>query len=162
MFHGRVFIDDKPTHMPNQCGYCGVSYDREWYMDTGLSFEYEGHLYICNKCIDQFRKLAGWYTTEEVDTIRSNYEEQIAEFKAAQDKLNKVSAFLDSLNLEVCLSGVGENFGPDPEPTTGIEQSPVVSEQEPDASELGFDSGEQDPPREVASVPSKSVVFDFD
>lgn len=68
IFSGNIVIEDKAYQSPGVCVYCGVN-DREFYVNTGLNADWEGHIYICNLCMEPFRKLMGWTNAEELHTL---------------------------------------------------------------------------------------------
>lgn len=150
MFHGNISKVDSPTHHPSQCGYCGVSYDREFYIDTGLSFEWEGHLYICNMCVDQYRVAMGWSTAEQVAEIELNYENQLERYQGSVETLERVGEKLSALSIETLLEADKDERYIEPELSEPV-----------DSSELGSDSSEQGIDVETSGFHEPASIFDF-
>ena len=63
-----MLITDNPLALPAACIFCPGSV-REWYVDTELQVEFHGALYICNKCLAEMGRLAGYTTPEDTEAL---------------------------------------------------------------------------------------------
>jgi len=96
---------DKPHMHPYICGrcLCGVQANREYFIDTGITYDYEGNVYLCNMCLKDMAKAAGeFFTKDEVDLLLSVQSEAIgsaSQLKKDWDNL-VVYAKEHGINLE--------------------------------------------------------------
>jgi len=67
--------DNIPANTPNICARCrvGSGSGREYFVDTGMSFEWEGTIYLCNCCLKDIAAAAKEFKTlEEVHDLLSH------------------------------------------------------------------------------------------
>lgn len=107
-----MLITDNPLALPASCIFCPGSV-REWYVDTQLDVEFHGALYICNKCLAEMGRLAGYTPPEDTEALNK----KIAHLE--EDNFN-LSRKVDG--LERAISGMvdggiarpgGAKLGPD-------------------------------------------------
>jgi hypothetical protein len=101
-FIAPVRILEKPVNTPWVCAWChcGDNGVREFFIDTGLSFDFEGTVYLCNECGKELRKGAGWLTREEFDAETQNLKTQIQQLQAEVADYEIIKAFLKDYGLD--------------------------------------------------------------
>lgn len=88
-------IVQSPQAGPGCCAFCGRS-DDEFYIDTGLSIDYHGAVYIGASCLQQIAETAGYASQD----LRSQLDTKVL------DLLHELhNAKLDIAGLEHILSG---------------------------------------------------------
>lgn len=63
-----------PTLPPGCCFICRAS-QRESYIDTGVSHDYEGAYYICNMCLGEMARMHSFLSHDEYKDLRQSKEE---------------------------------------------------------------------------------------
>lgn len=129
---------------PGACALCGNGTCDEGYVNTGIYFDYEGHIYLCMRCAIQIAETIGCLTppeslhlvtlSEEVIKERDLYKEQL------EDATNRLQHF-DALIGPLITDGTVTVNSSDPEPETvevgtgesGPSSEPAVSGAEPDS-----------------------------
>ena len=74
-----------PSALPGKCGVCG-SAERQKFIDTNLSFDYYGALYICNQCVQAMA------TKLKLDTTT------FGDLSAVTNHLKTIEALIGDLN----------------------------------------------------------------
>lgn len=59
-----------PEALPGSCFVCGNA-SRESYIDTGVSLEFHGAVYLCNLCLAEAAHLLGFATPDEVTALKN-------------------------------------------------------------------------------------------
>lgn len=67
-------ITYSPAALPGSCFFCG-SGGREFYVDTGLSVEFHGAMYICNICCEEIAKTVKFIPHSEYKALRAENEQ---------------------------------------------------------------------------------------
>lgn len=70
-FASQVQIVDTPLAMPGSCRYCGGA-SKKCYLDTGLQFDFEGAVYICDECFGFMADLFGYITPDRANDLKEN------------------------------------------------------------------------------------------
>lgn len=74
---------DKPVNLPWVCSWCKCGdHARSAFLDTGLSFDFEGTVYLCEECAKNLRQHAGWFTEEEFAEGKEELQKRILELEA--------------------------------------------------------------------------------
>lgn len=79
---------ERPYFMPGHCMICR-SANREQYIDTHVAFEFEGHVYICDKCIVEMADMIAYVPKFK---INAGFPGLVAE---SIDALNRAKVELD-------------------------------------------------------------------
>lgn len=105
MSGGRVAptkIVEKPINTPWTCAWChcGDHGVRDYFIDTGLTFDFEGTVYLCNECGKDLRTGAGWLTVEEFEEDVKSLRREIDKLKAEVADYEIIKEFLKSYGLD--------------------------------------------------------------
>jgi len=63
-----------PTLLPGCCFICKGA-QRESYLDTGVSLDYEGAFYICNMCVNEAAHIMSYISHDEYKDLRASKEQ---------------------------------------------------------------------------------------
>jgi hypothetical protein len=91
---------------PGHCFICR-SAQREAYVDTGVSLDYEGAFYICNLCVNEIAHLFAFISFDEYKDLRSSKEDLE---RINFELIKRVGALEESLRA---LANAGYNVGDD-------------------------------------------------
>lgn len=107
-----LFIVDKPHLPPHLCMRCRVQGEiREYFLDTGIDTEYDGRIYLCNLCLQDFAKIdPNAFTRSEVNDIVATSQEQLAHAdRVAKDYKEKFDYLLTvGINLDNVITNLKE------------------------------------------------------
>jgi hypothetical protein len=67
-------ITYSPAALPGSCYFCG-SGGREFYVDTGVSVEFHGAMYICNICCEELARTVKFIPHDEYKELKARNEE---------------------------------------------------------------------------------------
>lgn len=67
-------ITYSPSALPGSCYFCGNG-SREFYVDTKLSVEFHGAMYICNFCCEEIARLVKFIPHAEYKSLLADNEE---------------------------------------------------------------------------------------
>jgi hypothetical protein len=101
-------ITYSPGALPGSCYFCGNG-SREYYVDTGLSVEFHGAMYICNICATDIAHLIKFISPDEFKSIRQGKEE----LESINYELIKRVGVLEESLRELANAGYGTNSGGD-------------------------------------------------
>lgn len=79
---------------PGACALCGNGTCEEGYVDSGVYFDWEGHVYFCMNCTVQIAETIGCLTPAESDHLKSLNESIAEELSKTQEKLNHAESRL--------------------------------------------------------------------
>jgi hypothetical protein len=106
-------ITFSPSALPGSCYFCG-SGNREFYIDTKLSVEFHGAMYICNICAEELARLVRFIPHDEYKEILAEKEQleehtyqlrvQLDGFQGAIDAFVRAGYNINT-NLTVSRSG---------------------------------------------------------
>jgi hypothetical protein len=135
---------EAPELPPGACFRClvGAGEKRDYFVDTGVSYDFEGQVYICNMCLVDFVKMMPDQVTLE------QYEGAVSENEALCQELEEARLILDSLykfgiDVDRILERMKDDGG-----TTPDDDDEVVDDN--------GDAGDDDP-----IVVSPLTLFDF-
>lgn len=111
-------IVNSPTSLPGICFICR-SPNRETFIDTGISLDFEGAVYICCECVRQFAQSYG-YTTPDQSSKASFAVDKLE--KANYELTKRVGALEESLRA-LADAGYGRDFTVHEPVTTTINTS---------------------------------------
>ena len=152
----KVQVFEKPERHPFMCAKCLVGEGRrEFFVHTGMEYDFEGVVYLCDMCLkDMCRQTNVLFTTEDVDALIQTYKDQAAVgFEQAKKYLRAVE-LLNSIgvDLETMLEGLenvagrssednvdSESGGSEPE-VVDAERNSVKHAPQPDGSEFDDDA----------------------
>jgi hypothetical protein len=131
---------------PAQCMVCGNGNCDEGYLDLGVFYDYEGHMYLCMICATQAGETIGLFTPDEVKSQQELIEKLTNENESLTAEVTDARPVLDALsNL------FGMPLGIDDLDSAAIS---AVADTEPvNVTEAvsGTDSGESEPEEPVAN-----------
>lgn len=91
-----------PAALPGSCYFCG-SGSREFYIDTKLSVEFHGAMYICNICADHIARLIRYIPHDD-------YKDLVAENEEMGEAAYQLRVQVD--HLEAAIRGLtGAGYG---------------------------------------------------
>lgn len=82
-------LTDSPEALPGSCFICGNA-SRDSYIDTGISIEFHGAIYLCNTCLEEAAQLLGFIVPREAARLRlenDDYRTEIYNLKRQLDGL---------------------------------------------------------------------------
>lgn len=85
-----------PTALPGQCFLCR-SANREWFIDTLFSLDFEGAVFICNECYKEMAGLAKWISPEEYSSIKEDREHLLTENLKLESMIQELKNAVESL-----------------------------------------------------------------
>jgi hypothetical protein len=92
---------DIPALPPGVCFRCRVGSEqnkREYFVDTGISLDWEGVIYLCNMCLDDIARTTGvMYTKNDVDDLLSAQTDLVAQ---AQEIVEFNDGFREHLAIQ--------------------------------------------------------------
>lgn len=95
------------TLPPGHCFICRVGTGRDFYIDTGISLDYEGAFYICNLCANEMAHVMSYISHDEYKDLRASKEElEHLNFEL----IKRVGALEESLRA---LANAGYKYTPD-------------------------------------------------
>lgn len=101
-FVSTMQVVDKPYNSPHNCAVCGAAEyaERAWYLDTGLTFDFDGTVYLCNECCLTVAVTLKWLTAEQVSELRTDLERKIQENEKDIRELQILREFLKKQGIE--------------------------------------------------------------
>lgn len=63
-----------PVALPGCCAICRAGNNRRFYVDTGMSLEFHGVVYICDECIGEASHTSGYISPELADKLKAENE----------------------------------------------------------------------------------------
>lgn len=75
---------------PGTCMLCG-SGNKEWYLDLGVFFDWEGQMYLCQECIYQCAEAVGCLIPAEVQHLQESSENLASQLLEANEELRKAN-----------------------------------------------------------------------
>jgi hypothetical protein len=121
----RWAIVEVPQAAPGECLLCrGEASNRQWFVDTGISWDYYGAIYICNECVLEITHILGFITPQEAVELKTDRDVLAGEVHHLSVQLaslhsleNAVDDFLESRNRLAGLR-VGSSVPISSEPAT--------------------------------------------
>lgn len=101
----------QPALPPGICYRCRVSEHagREYFVDTGISLDWEGVIYFCDKCLEDLAKCTGeFFTKPEVDDLLSIQTEMVEKAQKLVEYHEKFTVWLSTFGFD--LSGAKTIF----------------------------------------------------
>lgn len=129
-----------PPALPGCCYFCG-SAEREWFIDTTLSVEFHGAMYICCTCAAEIGHIAGMATPEEVDSLRTYLAEIKQHLEEQMIRNEGLEQALDGLRLA---GSVSRTYS---EPTSDVDSFDEPEGSAEPATDLG--EGTREPSESV-------------
>src|SRR6187402_287160 len=88
----------EPTRHPGFCAKCLVgsgATERKFFVHTGMEYDYEGVVYLCNMCLEDIcRQTGAFYTQDMVDDIIKNFKHIGAKGEADSAKYQRAVGIL--------------------------------------------------------------------
>jgi hypothetical protein len=89
-------ITYSPVALPGSCFFCG-SGNREYYIDTGMSVEFHGAMYLCNVCVEGIAALVRYIPPDDYKELMQSKEHLEEEVFALSKKLSTLEGVLRDL-----------------------------------------------------------------
>lgn len=126
---------DQPALPPGICYRCRVSEHagREYFVDTGISIDWEGVIYLCNMCLKDLARSTGeFFTKDEVDELLGIQTDIVERAQQSLNYMEKFSDWLKAFGFD--LSGAREIFDKIIEEENERARIPAEYVSEPDES----------------------------
>lgn len=69
----RWAVVEVPQAAPGECLLCrGEASNRQWFVDTGISWDFHGAIYICNECVLEITHILGFITPQEAIELKAD------------------------------------------------------------------------------------------
>lgn len=94
----EVRVIPKPEALPGQCVYCGGA-SKERYLDTGLSYEFYGVVYICVECFSGLASHFDFISPELYLDLKSKYDRLLREHEENTLKLIAMHQAVNALKV---------------------------------------------------------------
>jgi hypothetical protein len=140
---------------PGCCALCGSGNCDDGYVNTGIYYDYEGQMYLCNTCAIQVAEVIGCLSPDEtvhLQGLLSDTAKELASVKAELEANNERLNDYDALLLGALTAS---DFGLDSPSGDTIKAESEPADAEPgltDGTPVLSDDGESDAKESVKSV----------
>lgn len=122
---------------PGSCAICGSSDPERTYVDTGIFYDYEGRIYICNICGTQIGEILGLFTPDEIELTNKQLDESLTKIVVLEKELEDARPIMDSIT-----SMFGNLSSSNSEPSVPADSEPEGSSETSDEVTSDAVSGE--------------------
>lgn len=103
-------VDIQMVNHPHICSVCRVGQEtnsrddnskREYFLDTGIEFDWEGTVYICSLCFrDMVTKAPDSYTQKDMDSLVESTFKSVTDGERAIENLDMIIDYVESLGFD--------------------------------------------------------------